>query len=126
LVTEQDGRRLRNLLATSIARSAPIAARLLEEKLARARVVPASLVPDTVVTMNSRVSCWNPRGGGEREISLVYPWAAEPAAGYYSVLSRVGVELLGTHPGRRVFIDGKAWDVVCIAFQPEAEHFPYL
>ncbi len=121
LITEMDERRLRNLLSTPIARKDPVAARFLRYKLDRARVVPSTAVPSTVATMNSKLSCWDPAKGETREISLVYPWAYEPAEDRFSILSRVGVDLLGAIPGRRVFIDGTPWEILYVAYQPEAQ-----
>lgn len=121
LVTDIDGRRLRNLLSTAIAQRTPVTASLLARKLDRARLVPATSMPATIATMNSRLACLNPEDSEERELSLVYPWASAPSFGRYSILSRVGVDLLGTMPGRRIMIDGKPWDVLYVAFQPEVE-----
>jgi regulator of nucleoside diphosphate kinase len=121
MVTEMDHTRLRNLLETPMAQGTPVIAGLLAQKLNRARLVPPTAVPPTVVTMNSRLSCWNPVTGTEREISLVYPWEHEPTAGRYSVLSQLGVELLGATPGRRLYIDTAPWEIVFLSFQPEAD-----
>jgi regulator of nucleoside diphosphate kinase len=126
LVTDMDHRRLGSLLDTDVARQVPMSSQLLNDKLARARIVPAAEIPATVATMNSRIFCWSARKAAERELALVYPWDKQPEAGRYSVLSRIGVDLLGTIPGRRIYIAGVAWDVLCIVYQPEAEHAFHL
>ncbi len=126
LITHMDARRLRSLLASPVGRHSPLTARLLRQKLERARVVAAATVPPTVATMNSKITCWDPTTATEHELAVVYPWASSPELGLYSILSRVGIDLLGTTPGRHVVIDGTPWRVLDIAFQPEAEHAFHL
>jgi regulator of nucleoside diphosphate kinase len=126
LITDMDERRLRNLLDTPVGKHSGASARLLARKLDIARIVPASAMPSTVVTMNSRFSCVNSERGSERELSLVYPWASSEAEGRISILSPLGIELLGTTPGRRLWIDGDVWSVLCLEFQPEAFHSFHL
>src|SRR5689334_20447836 len=109
MVTDLDARRLRSLLETPAAKHSKTGGRLLARKLAAARISPSRAIPSTVVTMNSRMSCVNARGE-ERELSLVYPWASLGGVdGCVSVLSPLGIELLGTIPGSRHWIDGSSW-----------------
>lgn len=97
------------------------ASRLLEERLNRARVVAASKIPASVVTMNSRVFCTDPASGEDREFTLVYPWAANDAQSCVSVLSPLGVELLGAIPGQTLRGDrASTWRIICLEYQPEA------
>jgi regulator of nucleoside diphosphate kinase len=119
LITDMDARRLRGLLTTPLAKHSRTNGRLLARKLDCARIVPAAAMPSTIVTMNSRFSCVS-ADGGERELSLVYPWASSEAEGRISVLSPLGIELLGTTPGRQLWIDGSLWSVLCLEYQPEA------
>lgn len=126
LITDADARRLRSLLSTPLAVRSPMTARSLDRKLDSARIVSAHVVPPTVVTMNSRVACVNVSEGRERELTLVYPWAHDASHGRVSILSRIGVDLLAAIPGRKIWIDGVRWNVLCVAYQPEAERMFHL
>lgn len=126
IVTHLDHVRLRSLLDTELARHTPIAARLLAERLSRARIVTAEMVPPDVVTMNSRIECASDALKQSRELALVYPWASVPGTPQYSILSRIGVDLLGTAIGDRILIEGRTWKIVGLSFQPEAERSFHL
>jgi regulator of nucleoside diphosphate kinase len=125
-VTHMDARRLRSLLSTPVARHTRNLAELLGRKLDRARLVPATAVPPNVVTMNSRLSCLDLASAKELELSLVYPWASSPEAGRISILSPLGIDLLGAIPGRSIGVDGLDWTVLSVAYQPEAERSFHL
>lgn len=121
-VTEKDLERLEAVM-TGMATN-PTAA-LLENELARARVVPSEEVPADVVTMNSRVRYVDVRSGEEREVTLVYPNAANFEMGRVSVLAPVGAALLGLAVGDEIDWPMPAGDerrlrVVAVPFQPEA------
>lgn len=73
--------------------------RLLERKLARARVLPADRMPPDVVTMHSRLRFSD--DGVKRYAKLVYPHQAD-ARGRVSVLSPLGGALLGLAAGQEV------------------------
>lgn len=122
LVTDIDNTRLRGLMTTPAGRRGDRGMWLLVEKLNRARIVPAAQMPPTIVTMNSRVACWEKDSGAARELSLVYPWNGAPSRGRVSILSRAGVELLGAMPGHVVELDaGRRVQIAYVAYQPEAE-----
>ena len=59
-------------------------------------------IPPGVITMNSLVTVSDLTGGSRREITLVYPHEAEPAAGRISVLAPLGTALLGYRQGDEV------------------------
>lgn len=121
LVTQTDNARLRALVDKTRATGGhDSAVRLLLEKLDRCRVVPAARMPASIVTMNSRIACWGDGGRG-RELTLVYPWSASPAGERISILSRLGIALLGAIPGHVFRVDGLCFSVACVAYQPEAE-----
>lgn len=120
LVTDHDDARLRGLMATPLCRRNESVTRLLREKLDRCRVVPAARMPASIVTMNSQIACWGD-GGVARELALVYPWIGAPASGRVSVLSRLGIELLGAIPGHVFRIDGVSFSIAYVSYQPEAE-----
>jgi regulator of nucleoside diphosphate kinase len=69
----------------------------LEHELERAVVVSPQRVPENVVTMNSKVAIL--LDNEEREMSLVYPEDADESSGKLSVLSEIGVAILGYRSG---------------------------
>lgn len=102
-LTEQDVGRLGSV-ATVFEEIDRDATERLRAMVASANVMPASKIPRTVVTMNSRV-----RLESDREVSLVYPWDA--GGDRVSVLSSLGQELLGAAVGK---------SVSAVLYQPEA------
>ena len=94
-MTEQDVRRLSAVAGLYDEVDASGAARL-RDLVARAKTMPASKIPRSSVTMNSRVRAADNRGV-EREVSLVYPW--DKAHGRVSVTSPLGLALLGASIG---------------------------
>ena len=78
------------------------AAAQLRAELARARVVPARKLPSDVVAMNASISCVDERTGTARRLTLVYPHEADIARGRVSVLSPVGMALLGLRVGQSI------------------------
>ena len=92
--------------------------------LRRARVVPPAEVPPNVITMNSRFAIEDPEGVGSMCLSLVYPEFAAPREGRISVLSPMGMVLLGARVGEEVAwssADGpRAAKVLRLLYQPEA------
>lgn len=77
----------------------------LADELDRAIVVQKERVPEDVVTMNAHCVYFDERVGTQREIELVYPEEADPAAGKVSVLTPVGSALIGLRVGQEI-----AWD----------------
>ncbi len=90
--------RLESLAAAAMARAPDLADRLLEE-IARARLVPASKLPPTVVTLGNRVAWRDETTGEERTVTLVRPEQADIAEGRVSVLTPIGVALIGLSEG---------------------------
>jgi transcription elongation GreA/GreB family factor len=122
IVSEMDNTRLRGLMTTPAGRRHAGAMRTLLEKLNAARIVPASSMPSTIMTMNSSAACWDRVSGASRELTLVYPWNERPAHGRISILSRAGIELLGATPGSTVSLeDGAQVKIAYVSYQPEAE-----
>ena len=78
------------------------AADTLADLLVEARLVPDEELPADRVAMNSRVSYEEEPGGERRSVVLVHPIESDAAAGRISVLSPVGLALLGRRPGARV------------------------
>lgn len=75
----------------------------LDELLMEARVVPDENVPPDRVRVNADVAYQEEApGGARRKVTLVHPAQANAAEGRISVLSPVGLSLLGRAPGTAV------------------------
>ena len=117
-LTELDFSRLTRLAGQ---RQPPI----LADLLANAEVTSSRAVRSDVVTMYSRVELVDVHTHRRQVLTVCYPQDAEPAAGFISVLSPVGISLLGLRVG-----DVAKWHtphgeecaavVESIQFQPEA------
>ena len=75
------------------------AAEALADLLSEARFVPDEALPADRVAMNSRVSYEELPRGARRTVTLVYPADADAGEGRISVLSPIGLALLGRAPG---------------------------
>lgn len=96
----------------------------LEAELCRAKVVESRDVPETVVTMRTKLRFRDLDDGAQTEVTLVYPSEADINSGKISVISPIGTALLGYAKG-----DTIEWTVpagirrikiVDILYQPEA------
>jgi regulator of nucleoside diphosphate kinase len=101
LVTEPDRTRLRRLIDTQrpYAYANRLALDALEYELVRARVVSPGAVPANVVTMNSTVRVRDLGTDREETFTVVFPGAADPTQGRLSVLSAMGLAVLGARAG---------------------------
>lgn len=116
-LTELDAARLERLRRQG-------AALRMDDLLDTASVVPSRDVPPDVVTLYSQVLVRDAHGS-EQRLTLCYPDDAEPAQGFISVLSPVGLALLGLHVGSVAHWrtpDGMphSAEIVALLFQPEA------
>ena len=97
----------------------------LKEELDRAHVVLPKDIPPDIVTMNSRVLLKELTSERETEITIAYPQDADIRAKKVSVLSTIGVALLGCREGDiaswRVPSGIGRFQVVKVLYQPEAE-----
>ena len=128
MLTELDHARIRTLIprgprASAAARDA--AADPVDELLDAADLVPSREVPPDVVTMYSRVLVADPATSERRTLTPCYPADTDPAEGFVSVLSPVGMALLGLRVGavahwRTPGGEAGSAEVVSILFQPEA------
>lgn len=89
-------------LALAIRTKKPERAAMLLAELDRAEVCPVAAMPADVVTMNSRVTFIDEKNGAERTVALVYPHDADIEAGMVSILSPVGVGLIGMRAGSAI------------------------
>ncbi|HEX6636022.1 MAG TPA: nucleoside diphosphate kinase regulator [Steroidobacteraceae bacterium] len=102
-VAEGDARRLTFLLHGDRDGVRDVAhLRELRDELERAIIVAPQEIPAGVITMYSVIAVHDLTAGSRREITLVYPHEAEPAAGRISVLAPLGTALLGYREGDEV------------------------
>lgn len=131
-----DAARLRGLIASRAGARSPLAY-ALERLISRAELVAPSYLPADVVTMDARVLCTTPRGlvSGEPErlfeATLVYPWDASLEDGRVSVLSDLGLAMLGNRIGARVEARNwlgtpVQWGLSQMIHRPEAVAAPVL
>jgi regulator of nucleoside diphosphate kinase len=97
----------------------------LADWLESAEVTNSLTAPADLVTMNSRVEVVDLHTHHRQVLTVCYPGDAEPAAGCISVLSPVGISLLGLKTGdiaRWLTPTGEecAAEVAAIQYQPEA------
>jgi regulator of nucleoside diphosphate kinase len=100
ILSEHDHVRLQALSRRS-SRSLPGSAGAtgIDELLDDAIVLPVENVPAHVATMHSEIVLRDPETGAARRITLCFPADADPSAGRISVLSPVGMSLLGRPAG---------------------------
>jgi regulator of nucleoside diphosphate kinase len=97
----------------------------LLELLDEAEVVESSEVPQHVVTMYANIEIEDVRTRRRQTVVVCYPCDAQPSMGYISVLSPVGISLLGLQVGRVATWhapsgEANSAEVMAILFQPEA------
>lgn len=98
IISEEDYHKISSLLLnikTEIAE-------LLEEELGRATLVPASELPDNVVSMNSEVSFVDLDTNKEQTVTLVYPNEADIEKSKISIFAPVGAALIGLQIGQSI------------------------
>ena len=71
----------------------------LADLLMEARLVPADRLPDERVALHSTVTYEEQPARNRRTVTLVLPERADPAKARISVLSPIGLALLGRSPG---------------------------
>jgi len=100
-VSSLDVYRLYNLLDALPANSFAGMDALIGE-LSRARVLAPSVIPPTVVTMNSTVRFVIEPSRRTQELTLVYPEDVDPGKNTISIFTPLGSALLGLSPGDRI------------------------
>ena len=116
LLTELDHQRLRRHASSNAA---------LRDLLDNAELLPSRELPGDVVSMNSEVEVQDPASGRLQRLTLCYPAEADAERGCISVLSPVGLSLLGRAVGSQVrWRAGQgavgAWHIHALSYQPEA------
>ncbi len=125
-ITKTDRKRLERAIWPSgrkYDRDLPWHVTALQEELNRAKFVDAKNIPPDVVTMNSTVQV-RAAGHDADTYTIVYPGNADIDAGRISVLSPMGLALLGARVGEEVRWDTPAgprrYTLEKIIFQPES------
>ncbi len=95
----------------------------LRAKLERAQLMPTEAVPPDIVTMLTRVRLVKEATGERKEIEIVYPGSADPAAGRVSVLEGLGIALFGSAVGETIRYEAAEGPcqlrIEAILYQPE-------
>jgi regulator of nucleoside diphosphate kinase len=109
---------LQGLAFSALNRMPALADRLLGE-IDRARILPASRLPKTVVTLGSEVTFKDDATGKVQTVVLVLPPEADIGKRRVSVLTPIGVALLGLREGASISWDTRADErrnltVVCV------------
>ena len=101
------------------------AAEALADLLSEARLVPDEALPGDRVAMGSRVTYEALPGGARRSVPLVFPIDSDPSNGRVSVLSPIGLALLGRAPGAVIeppLPDGRSLRIRIVSLEREAPH----
>ena len=125
-LTELDHIRILKLLHRDASGNGfPSLRRAVEEMLDTSAFVPSQQVPADVVTMNSEILLRDLQTSQLNTLKLCYPPDADPAVGFVSVLSPVGISLLGLRVGNVARWatpggDERAAEILAVPFQPES------
>jgi regulator of nucleoside diphosphate kinase len=125
IVSKLDRFRLTEMLRKSIRGSSAYLRAELKTKILRAKLCEPAQIPARVATMNSRALLLSERWPAARECTLVYPEDANCLEDQISVMSPLGVQLLGAEEGATLSV----WDrqrsfqiwVLGLTYQPEAQ-----
>lgn len=126
VLTQFDHYRLQGLVRVFRERSgvSPWNLDALELELQRAQTVPVDSIPYDVVTMNSKLTLRNLRTGERRSLTLVFPDAMTHDPQRISVLSPLGLALLGCRVGDKLAHCGPGNPhpllIEEVVYQPEA------
>ena len=96
----------------------------LQDELDRAHIVEPTAIPDSVVTMNSRVRLKDMETGEEKNYTLVFPSDADIEKTKFSILAPIGTAILGYRIGDTVDwlvpAGTRKVRILEILYQPEA------
>ena len=101
IISALDLARLRDLLTTArqFRSTQSMILDVLERELARAKVVPPDEIPPYIVTMTSCVLISDTSSNEKIKYTLVYPSDADLQKGKLSILSDLGVAIIGYSVG---------------------------
>lgn len=101
--------------------STPALAERLLDEVARARILPAARLPADVASIGSKVSWRDETTGRVQTAVLVWPEEADIGSGRASVLTPIGVALLGLKVGARFPWDtrsGETRELTVLSVEP--------
>ena len=82
-------------LASAARRHAPVVGERLQGELMRAQIVDSAEMPPDIVSIGNAVTYRDETTGRERTVVLVFPGEADISLGRISVMTPIGVALLG-------------------------------
>lgn len=97
----------------------------LKHLISDAEILSSYSIPETVVTMNTKLILRNTDDGNTQTVTLCYPHNADPNQGMFSVLSPIGMSMIGRRTGDCIHWKtpgGNSHSMVIekILYQPEA------
>lgn len=95
-------------LADGAMKRNPAVAESLMDELARARIVSPEKMPTNVVSIGSTVTYRDESTGSEKTVILVFPENADISHQRVSVVTPIGVALLGLPEGAKFYWDTRA------------------
>lgn len=98
IINRLDAERLQRLIDDATDKERAVA-ELLDEELARGTVVDPEMIPDNIVSMNSRIRFTDLTRGRQMIRTLVYPHALESVDDAISVMAPIGAGLIGLKVG---------------------------
>ena len=124
-LTELDHVRLQNLIHRFPVDMSPGTADSLGAVIDNADLVRPEEMPADTVTMYSQILIADSATGVQSKLTLCYPHDAEPAKGFISILSPIGISLIGLRVGTLAQWQGPdghpaSAQLLSILFQPEA------
>lgn len=125
LITINDYKRLTGLIRfASLTMKAPGIVKVLTEKFKSAKLLAQHRISSAVVTMNTRVLVKEVGRNRQAAITVTYPQDADSREGKVSVLSSIGLALLGRQVGDKVSWETPAgmgdFAITKIVYQPES------
>lgn len=98
IINRLDAERLQRLIDDATDKERAVA-ELLDEELARGTVVDPEMIPDNIVSMNSRIRFTDLTRRRQMIRTLVYPHALESVDDAISVMAPIGAGLIGLKVG---------------------------
>lgn len=107
---------------------APVLADFMSQEIDRARLVPSDGISPDVVTLGSSVRFRESSSGMTRSVRLVFPLEENLTNGHLSILTPVGIALIGLSVGQEIewtTRDGRTLglELLEVPYQPEAEAY---
>lgn len=125
VITTNDYQRLVDLIEfESLQTKMPDMVSRLQEALLNAKKLPQENISRNVITMNSRVLLKDISSEREAELCITYPQDADNRERRISVVSLIGIALLGKQVGDVVSwktpVGNSQFEILQVTFQPEA------